>query len=153
MQLKEPDVSIKRSPTKEEIELVMKHGKRYKPAVLPDDIPRGRLGWCFDDSMKACILTNEKYRYVEGLAKATPADKWMLHAWMTDGENAFDPTWYGIGQAEAKGIQLSTYIGIEMPLLAVMLFVKATKYQGVIPNRHMYPHTLETVIAATKGQQ
>lgn len=134
-------VSIKREPTQTEIDMIMKHGKHYKPAALPADIPQGRLGWCFDDSMIASIRTNEKYTYVEGLAKAPGEKKWILHGWVTDGIHAFDPTWQG----DTKKAKVK-YIGIEIPLVAVMLFVKATEYQGIIPNRHRYPHTIESII-------
>lgn len=115
---------------------IQKFGKEYIPAVLPDDLRPGRLGWCFDDSI--IQLTDEKlrakYKYVEGIARAFPREPFTLHAWLTDGIHAFDPTWYGIGKAEAKGLKLSYYCGIEMDALAVMRFMSATSYQGVIAN-------------------
>lgn len=115
---------------------IVKFGKEYKPAVLPDDLKRGRLGWCFDDSI--IQLTDEKlrakYRYVEGIARAFPHEPLKLHAWLTDGVHAFDPTWMGIGEAEAAGYSVGYYCGIEMDAIAVMHFMHVTEYQSVIAN-------------------
>lgn len=143
-------VSIKREPTAEEIELVMQYGRRYQPAALPPDIERGPVGWCYDTSMLNAIEhQGGKYRYVEGLARLPGDKKWILHAWLTDGRYAYDPTWRATnGRGEEIAIPKSAqYIGLEIPLLAAVLFNKATGYQGIIPNRHLYPYTLESVIA------
>lgn len=145
-------VSIKRDPTREEIRLVKQHGKQYRPAILPADIKRGPLGWCFDWSMIECIRLHEKYRYVEGLAKG-PGDDWILHAWLTDGTHAYDATWLAYKNSTGEEmVPPVKYIGIEMPLLAVMLFVKKTEYQGVIFNRDKDPGTLARILARQRNE-
>lgn len=121
---------------------IIKFGKHYTPALLPPDLRRGRVGWCFDD----CIiqLTNEflatKYRYVEGIAmdtlhyRETGEESWVLHAWLTDGKYAYDPTWQAFDDDNIERPCPTVYIGIEMDRTAVMRFMASTKYQGVISN-------------------
>lgn len=140
-------VSIKRDPSVEEIELVFQHGKKYQSALLPPDIQTGPVGMCFDWSMLECMRLKERYRYVEGLAKDPEDKKWELHAWLTDGIHAFDATWHGRRPLKPGTHPKTKYIGIEMPLLSVILFVKATQYQGVIPNREKYPYTLQQILS------
>lgn len=115
---------------------IIKFGKEYKPALLPPDLRRGRVGWCFDDSI--IQLTDpelrKKYSYVEGIARSTPAEPLVLHAWLTDGEYAYDPTWYAFGLMNEPRIMPAYYVGIEMPALDVMRFMSATEYQGIIGN-------------------
>jgi hypothetical protein len=115
---------------------IQKFGKEYKPALLPPDLRRGRVGWCFDDSI--IQLTDEKlrqkYRYVEGIARSTPDEPLTLHAWLTDGIHAYDPTWWAFGLQNEPRVVPGFYLGIEMPALDVMRFMSATTYQGVISN-------------------
>lgn len=59
----------------------------------------------------------------------------------------FDPTWHPVDPGE---IPQTKYIGIEMPLLKVMMFVKKTEYQGVIPNREKAPEILESILERLK---
>lgn len=139
-------VSVKRDATTEELQLVRRYGKRYKAAALPADIEPGPLGWCFDWSMVQCINVREKYRYVEGIALDPETGKWELHAWLTDGTHAFDPTWHVLNKNKGRTFLRTKYIGIEMPLLAVMLFVRRTEYQGVIVNRDKDPGTLKRIL-------
>lgn len=128
-------VSIKRDPTLEETRMIRQYGKSYKAAALPDDIQIGPIGWCFDWTMLETVRLEEKYHYCEGIAKDPQDGKWKLHAWLTDGEHAFDATW-GIESSKRGRIHLKTkYIGIEMPLVDVLKFVFTTEYQGLIPNR------------------
>lgn len=128
-------VSIKRDPSGDEIELIKRYGKRYKYASLPGDIQPGTPGQCFDWSMYQAMDLG-KYHYVEGLAKL-PADKgWTLHAWLSDGKHAFDPTWVGrLGGGK--------YIGIEIPLPVLLPFIRQTEYQGMIVNRWRAPELWE----------
>lgn len=115
---------------------IQKFGKEYEPALLPTDLCKGRVGWCFDDSI--IQLTDpelrKKYRYVEGLARSTPDEPLVLHAWLTDGLHAFDPTWWAFDLQNKPRIVPGYYLGIEMPAMDVMRFMHATKYQGVISN-------------------
>lgn len=115
---------------------IQKFGKEYIPALLPADLKRGRVGWCFDDSI--IQLTDprlrQKYRYVEGLARSTPDEPLVLHAWLTDGVHAFDPTWWAFGIFKEPRVVPGYYVGIEMPAMDVMRFMSATTYQGVIGN-------------------
>ncbi len=139
-------VSVKRDPTAEELQIIRNYGKKYKAAALPPDIETGPLGWCFDWSMVQCMKLREKYRYVEGIAIDPQTGKWELHAWLTDDEHAFDPTWAVLNKNKGRTFLRTKYIGIEMPLLAVILFVKRTEYQGVIPNRDKDPDTLNRIL-------
>lgn len=115
---------------------IQKFGKEYKPALLPSDLHRGRVGWCFDDSI--IQLTDpelrKKYRYVEGMARATPNEPLTLHAWLTDGIYAYDPTWWAFDIHKQPKEVPGYYCGIEMDAFDVMHFMHETEYQGVIGN-------------------
>jgi hypothetical protein len=113
-------------------EKVLIHGKRYNPAMLPNEIKRGKVGDCFDTALIQ-TLKNPKFRYVEGIAKRPSNGEWVLHAWLTDGVNAFDPTW-GI-LFLGKFFPLKTeYIGIEMNAKQVLEFCVNTEYRSVLHN-------------------
>lgn len=118
--------------------------KRYMPALLPDDISRGKLGECFD----TCIMIateNRKYKYVEGYASPPGTKVPILHAWLTDGEHAFDPTWDCFNQfGERKPIP-ATYIGMEMDTDLVIMFMRKTGYQGIIANHFRAPKLAQKV--------
>lgn len=113
-------------------------GKRYHPAVLPDEIMRGKVGDCFDWCL-AIAKVLPKYRYVEGIAMVnvgTPTADWIHHAWLTDEEGvlAYDPTW----RAEKKDGTIvplpAVYIGVLMDTDKVMEFVTTTEYKAVLEN-------------------
>lgn len=115
--------------------LIENYGKEYTPALLPIDLNRGKLGTCFDTCMIQA-LSSRKYRYVEGVAKSFNSDEWKLHAWLTDGEYAFDPTWRATDNTSGEEIAFpGQYIGIEMDTLKVAAFMANTEYQGVLANR------------------
>lgn len=127
---------IKRDPSRAEVELVLQHGRRFIPALLPMDIQRMEPGMCFDASAIQSLKSDGKYGYVEGIAlDPDNHDKWMIHAWMTDGTHAFDPTWAATGPDGRLQPVPTMYIGIEMEIVMVCGFMMATEYQGVIPNR------------------
>lgn len=124
---------MKAKLTLEQFDLINRLGKKYTPAVCPDDIKRFDVGMCFD----ACIwnaIYHPQYRYVEGVVLLHGDLQWKLHAWLTDGKHAFDPTWKADVNGEEKPIP-ATYIGIEMGTKEVAKFMKVTEYQGVIANR------------------
>jgi hypothetical protein len=117
------------------IKLVLDNGKSYKTAMLPADIEQGPLGQCFDWCALQAVQ-HRNYRYVEGVASdPTDPDNWILHAWLTDGEHAFDPTWYAESTEDAVRRPVpSDYIGIEMDILDVAAFMRVTGYQGILGN-------------------
>lgn len=125
---------MKAKLTKEQMEYIVDRGMEFVPATLPRDLERHPIGTCFD----ACAIQaikNRKYRYVEGIAKPLNGD-WTLHAWLTDGVQAFDPTWQTIDNLTGKEVPFAgVYIGIEMDTIEVAKFMKATGYQGIIANR------------------
>lgn len=126
---------MKKALSLEEYDLVIKIGKSYQPALLPADIKRMELGSCFDASAIQALY-NQKYRYVEGIAKSFRDNDWKLHAWLTDGVHAFDPTWKCLLNHTGEEIPFpGEYIGIEMDIMKVAEFMAATEYQGVIANR------------------
>ena len=126
---------------KEIIEKVLIYGKKYKPAMLPSELERGRVGDCFDWTLVQAIL-NPKYRYVEGLAQRPSNGEWVLHAWLTDGVHAFDLTWgmyFGKSREDAIKNNLILpldieYIGIEMETKGVIDFCRTTEYRSVLHN-------------------
>lgn len=115
------------------IEKILKEGKRYIPAVLPRAIRRGKLGRCYDNSIVPALATG--YRYVEGIAESPKMRGiWVLHAWLTDGVFAYDPTWEP-GKHKEKEIPIATtYIGVEMQADAVARFMLRTEYAGIFAN-------------------
>lgn len=114
-------------------EYIFANGKSFRPGKFPDDLLRGKVGDCFDTSIMNAIR-NEKYKYVEGYAQHPMfKDMWILHAWLTDGEQAFDPTWTQVIAGKHYPVQ-TQYIGLEMDTHAVGKFMLATKYKAVIAN-------------------
>lgn len=131
--------------------LVKRLGQEFTPALLPADIPRGPVGTCFDWNALQCARLYPKYQYVEGIA-TNPEDpkKWVLHAWLTDGENAFDPTWMATRDADGKEFPVpSRYIGIIMPIHDVATFMRMTEYQGVLANRHRAPEIVKNILGVS----
>lgn len=111
---------------------IFKNGKQYIPAISPESIQRGPIGKCYDRSIISAI--NSDLTYVEGLARdPRNKERWILHAWLTDGIHAFDPTW--IAYSEQEEIPVPTiYIGIEMRVHDVARFFSSTKYAGIFSN-------------------
>lgn len=116
-------------------EYIEKHGKFYRPMTCPDYVMRGKVGDCFD----VCMLNAAKFRhlrYVEGIA-AHPFQEnvWIYHAWLTDGEHAFDPTW-GLQHKDGGQVRpvLTIYHGIELDTRKMAEFMRATDYKAVMAN-------------------
>lgn len=121
--------------TTKKIVLIM--GKEYEPALLPADIPRGKEGNCFDWCALQTAKLFPKYQYVEGITtNPEHPDEWVLHAWMTDGTHAFDPTWNAIQDYSGKEVPMpSAYCGIAFNMRDVRDFMTETGYQGILANR------------------
>lgn len=127
-------------------EYILEHGKVYKPALLPAGIKRGPVKECYDTCVIQ-VLKHPEYKYVEGLARH-PKDKeeWIMHAWITDGEHAFDPTWYAENDY-GKEIPIPTaYIGIEMDIIKVARFMRSTQYHGIFANSFRDPGKARDII-------
>jgi hypothetical protein len=110
----------------------------YESALLPEDIQRGEVGQCFDTCIMQAMACFPKYKYVEGYAKPSSKKHWILHAWLTDGEHALDPTW----RATEKGADIimpATYYGIILDIQSVFRFMMETGYQGVLANAERNP--------------
>ena len=129
-------------------EFIFKNGKQYKPAALPKEIAPGPLGKCFDVcAMAAASLRHyrdgkmvERYQYVEGLARdPMNLSRWLTHAWLTDGEHAFDPTWKAIRPDGEVLPILTEYVGIAIPLEKLTRFIVATEYASVVSNSWRNP--------------
>jgi len=119
---------------------LLSSGRPYKPALLPDDIERGKLGRCSDNALMGAMRSGGRYTYVEGLAWGPKHGCWILHAWLTDGEHAFDPTWYAVDKQTGREAAFPTvYIGIEMEARKVAEFVMETEYAGVMANAWRNP--------------
>lgn len=128
-------------------------GKHYEPALLPKGIKRWPIGRCFD----ACLMTaleHPELRYVEGVAmcyvkgrnRKKLRGQWILHAWLTDGEHAYDPTWKALDPEGNEQPMPAVYIGVEMDARAVADFCVETEYAGVIANRHRAPELAKKAI-------
>lgn len=146
---------MKNAP-EEIVERVLRVGKQYEPALLPPDIARGETGKCFDTALIAALTSSGKYRYVESVAMAYAGrdmlDKlkgtWVLHAWLTDGEHAFDPTWYALNPQGVEVPFPGIYVGIEMDTMAAADFVRRTEYQGILANAWRHPKLAEKAITS-----
>lgn len=129
--------------TDELLNRILQNGKSFEPALLPKEIERGELGKCFDVCMVAA-LKHPGMRYVEGVAmcyagKDRLRGTWILHAWLTDGVHAYDPTWKSFNP-EGKEVPMpAVYIGIEMDTMAAARFVRETEYAGVLANESRAP--------------
>lgn len=117
-----------------------KGGKSFIPTLLPADITRGEVGTCFDHCVVECLKSNGKYRYVEGIARVPLSpDEWIVHAWLTDGVFAYDPTWRAFDKIGMDIIIPTEYTGIEMDIKKVVKFMKKTGYQSVLANHWRNP--------------
>lgn len=114
---------------------VFEHGKQYVPKVLKN-FPPQKFARCFDNCILLAMRSN--LRYVEGVARYNNGP-WIYHAWLTDGENAFDPTWHAYDKDQNEVELPVTYIGIEMDTRLVVEFMKKTEYQGVLLNQWRAP--------------
>lgn len=129
---------------KDVYEFMLKHGKRYIPRLLPHDIPRGKFAHCFDNCAKVAL--DRKYRYVEGVAQNPKTGEWIMHAWLTDGKYAYDPTWKAYDDAGQEIPFPSLYIGREMEVERVAAFMMQTQYAGIFPNAHRAPRAAREAI-------
>lgn len=121
-------------PTQDLLDFLMAFGQIYEPAMLPKEVQRGRIGHCFDNCIMAA-LRSKHLRYVEGVASdpSVGNEVWILHAWLTDGVRAYDPTWRA--KRGKKEVPLpAVYLGIEMDKNEVAKFMIATEYAGVLAN-------------------
>lgn len=117
---------------------IFREGRQYTPALLPAGMPRGFKKKCFDNC--AAIALDRKFRYVEGLARDPKhPELWFLHAWLTDGIHAFDPTWIAYDREKVEIPVPSTYIGVEMAIEDVGRFMLKTKYASVFGNAYRNP--------------
>lgn len=130
------------------IEMALSMGKEYKSATLPADLSRGKAGNCYDHCIIAAAFSNNpEYRYVEGVAMDPFSKTWILHAWLTDGIHAFDPTWLALLNGKEAAVP-TTYIGIEMNTKAVAAFIKKTKHKAVLANAWMDPELANKAITS-----
>lgn len=129
--------------------VVTKNGKQYIPALLPEDIERGRPGDCFDHCAVQ-VYKNRHYKYVEGIA-SNPEDpeEFIYHAWITDGTHAFDPTWQANDDSFKEHPIPSTYIGIEVEILELVRFLTKVGYKGILANHWRNPELFEDIMKVT----
>lgn len=121
--------------------------RQFKPAVLPSDIDRGRLGDCFDHCLIQA-LKSDKYDYVEGFATDpnNPEGDMLLHAWLTDGVHAFDPTWIATDDNGIERPFPSIYMGLVIDKKIVARWVMQTKYKCFLANRDLNPHSWDIIM-------
>jgi hypothetical protein len=130
--------------------LIDRHGVCYEPALLPADLTHGKLHHCFDVALLAALHSDGKYQYVEGLARTYHEDQWTVHAWLTDGTHAFDPTWRAL-DPQGKDILLPVlYFGVPLDIKLASKYVMKTGQAGIIPNRHAEPLMFKTLMKRSK---
>lgn len=129
------------------IEFVYSSGKVFTPAVVPEDIRRGKVGDCFDTSLLNAVH-NRKYRYVEGIAMHPTLHRYVFHAWLTDeeGENAYDPTWRVMLGNQLEMPMITTYIGFPIGIDEIAKFVSTTEYKSVLANGWRNPELAQKCI-------
>lgn len=115
-------------------------GQPYTPAPLPDDILRGLTGTCFETCAVNTFRNMPKYTYVEGRCWSLTDKTWRLHAWLTDGVYAYDPTW-GVQDNRTGNIKHypAEYFGLPFDTHTVFKFMLETKRQGLLANMDLYP--------------
>lgn len=130
------------------INLVEYNGKEYKPALLPDDIKRGQVGACFDFSLLQAFASRGKYQYVEGIA--IYKGKTHVHAWLSDGVHAFDPTWLCYDKDKIERPLPVVYLGVALDVQTATSYFLVTERSGIIPNRALLPNLFEEVIERSR---
>lgn len=132
---------------------VLEIGKAYEPALLPPTLQRMSMGFCFDNcallAAKSHALEGPKYTYVEGVvipSRGSHKGLRMLHAWLTDGYHAFDPTWHAYGEHGEEIPFPGEYIGIEMDIKKVAKFMRKSEYQGLLPNGWRKPYMFKRIV-------
>ena len=102
-------------------ELLLRHGRLYRPVPRPSDVRRGAPNDCFRNATD--IATERRYTYVEGYANGARCIIPVHHAWVTvDGETAVDPTW-------DDG---AVYFGVAFDIDWLWDFLGRTGYFGVL---------------------
>ena len=85
-------------------DLILTHGRGFKPHKRPRGVPRGTVKECFKNALQLA-QSNPKYTYVEGFGlRFIP----IHHAWVVDQDgNAIDNTWEISGE-EYFGVPIDT---------------------------------------------
>jgi len=78
-------------------DLVLKHGRWWKPQPRPQDVDKGPNRECFRNAATLAMDYPDRFWYVEGYAVGPIP---ILHAWVStrDGQ-LVDPTWEPVGTA------------------------------------------------------
>lgn len=119
-------------------------GKTYLPADLPDDLHYGEPGHCFDNCLLAALRSDGKYRYCEGIG--IMFDEAFVHAWLTDGEHAYDLTWRAVYKDGKTRAAPAVYKGVELDTEACARMVRSSGYAGIVGNRTMRPGLYKEVL-------
>jgi len=130
------------------INYIKRNGKKYKPALCPKEIPRGRIGDCFDHCALIAAKSRDRYRYVEGYAKDPISSHFILHAWLTDaeGKNAYDPTWRA-ENARGEEVPVPTiYRGMQVDLDDLVRFLIRTAHKSIIANAWRSPRLAQAAM-------
>lgn len=123
---------------------IIANGKKYVPALLPDDLDRGEMHQCFDNSIIR-VINSKKYKYVEGFAYHPITYKKYYHAWLTDGIHAFDVTWRAEKDTGENVPLPFIYIGIEFETNDIIEFMVKTGYKGIYENEWRFPNYLKKI--------
>jgi hypothetical protein len=118
--LKSVDEISKKNGVKQTIHgFVLENGKEFKPIDLPVEFQHciGKPKECFLNAYQMALASG--YSYVEGYAIGVIP---VLHAWVTEGHHAIDPTW-----EDGKG-----YIGVTFGINYVEHVIFKRKAYGVL---------------------
>lgn len=118
------------------LKFLLKYGKEYTLAPLPTDIPKSKRGYCYERCM-ALAIKNKKYTYVEGIGidkspEYEGSNEYLMHAWLTDGVHAYDPTWARRNGKELYYAPVSKYFGIEIPTKYIDSFLDESQPFGAL---------------------
>jgi len=92
-------------------------------------------------------IYNLLLKHKEGLAESPEIPGyWILHAWLTDGIHAYDPTWLMKDDAGNEYAIPTRYIGFEVEREKLAAFMIETEYCSILENAWRCPKLAEEAI-------
>ena len=90
-------------------DFVLRNGRSFKVAPLPEDVARSKLRECFLNASVLALAFPDDYIYVEGYAMPSNIPFPVHHAWVVDKHTGavVDNTWNPVGTAY-YGVEFST---------------------------------------------
>lgn len=133
-------------------DILEKKWRHFTPKELPEGLDRYELWNCYDASVMTVLRNQDKKLfYCEWIATVTRTGERYLHAWVSDGEYAYDPTW----RVELQGEVVSSrghieYFGIMMWKQEVWEFMLDTNHKAILANRNKNKELADIAINSGK---